>query len=275
MNAAPSINPPGFVDELFTRLAPRRSHVAGAWVLAVALHAGLGAFAFTHRASEAVASVPLEIELLPPPPPPPPPEPEPEPKTEPKPEPEPPPRAPDPAPPKPVVQRAPAAAAAPNVLTAKPEPSEPAAPEPFDFTSDPNSTVLGSGVVAVGGTATHGVQGAQVGGSGNKPVIAAPAGDGLVAMSDLSRKPSLPGRDPCKGYFPERAFDDVAYVVLRVTIAKNGSVKSSKVVSESVPGQGFGGAAQTCMQRQIFEPALDRDGKAAATAMTINLTFSR
>jgi periplasmic protein TonB len=270
MNAAPSLHPPGLVDDLFSRLAPRRSHVAAAWVLALLLHAGLGAFALGHRASEPLAAVPLEVELLPPPPPPPPP-----PEPEPKPEPEPPPRAPEPVAPKPVVQRAPAAAAAANVLTARPEPSEPAAPEPFDFTTDPNSTVLGSGVVAVGGSATHGVQGAQANGTGNKPVVAAPAGDGLVAASDLSRKPSLPGRDPCKGYFPARALDDVAYVVLRVTIAKDGAVRNTKVVSESVQGQGFGGAAQTCMQRQTFEPALDRDGRAAATAMTINVTFSR
>jgi periplasmic protein TonB len=266
MNAADSFGPPALVDELFSRFSPRRGHVIAAWVLALSLHAALGLFAFGHRATEQALDVPLEVELLAPPPPapePPPPEPEPEAK------------APEPVVVKPVVARAPAAAAAPNVLTAPPEPSAPAPAEPFDFTSDPRSTMLGAGVVAVGGTAAFGVQGAKADGVGSKPVIPARAGDGLVAHSDLSRKPSLPRRDPCRGYFPRGAQDDAAEVVVRVVVAKDGRVTSVRILSESIPRQGFGEAARACMEAQRFEPALNHSGAAVATAIPVNVRFSR
>jgi hypothetical protein len=46
-------------------------------------------------------------------------------------------------------------------------------------------------------------------------------------------------------------------------------------VSEAPSGQGFGAAARTCMLGQVFEPALDRDGRPAATALNVNVKFSR
>jgi TonB family protein len=127
----------------------------------------------------------------------------------------------------------------------------------------------------VGGTAAYGVQGAKADGVGSKPLIRAPAGDGLTAASDLSRKPSLPGRDPCKGYFPRAARDDAADVAVRVVVAQDGHVTSAQIVSESIAGQGFGAAARSCMLEQRFEPALDRSGAAAATAIRVNVRFSR
>jgi hypothetical protein len=162
------------------------------------------------------------------------------------------------------------------VLTAPPDPApSPAPAEPFDFTSDPNSHVYGSGVVAVGGTATHGLAGARVGGTGTAPVSGPPSGDGLTAASDLSQKPRLRVNDPCRGFFPAAAQDDVAVVSVRVVIGKNGQVSSANVVSESPAGQGFGAAARRCMLDQVFVPALDRDGEAAATALNVNVKFSR
>lgn len=126
----------------------------------------------------------------------------------------------------------------------------------------------------MGGTAAFGVQGAKADGVGSKPVIQ-PVGDGLTAASDLSRKPSLPGRDPCKGYFPRSARDDAADVAVRVVVGKDGRVTNAQILSESITRQGFGAAAKACMLEQRFEPALDRAGAAAATAIRVNVRFSR
>jgi TonB family protein len=160
------------------------------------------------------------------------------------------------------------------VLTAKPDALAPAAAEPFDFTSDPNSTVYGSGVVAVGGTASHGLAGARVGGEGKAPAPA-PRGDGLTNVSDLSARPRLRVSDPCRGFFPDVARADVATVSVRVVIGKNGKVSEAQVVSESPKGQGFGTAARACMLAQMFVPAQDKAGNAAAVALPVNVRFSR
>jgi hypothetical protein len=58
-------------------------------------------------------------------------------------------------------------------------------------------------------------------------------------------------------------------------IGKSGQVSNANVVSESPTGQGFGAAARRCMLDQVFVPALDRDGNAAATALNVNVKFSR
>jgi hypothetical protein len=60
-----------------------------------------------------------------------------------------------------------------------------------------------------------------------------------------------------------------------VTIGKTGRVLSTQLLSESPPGQGFAGAARTCLASQHFIPAQDRAGNAAATAIRVNLRFSR
>jgi hypothetical protein len=161
-------------------------------------------------------------------------------------------------------------------MTAAPTAPDPSpSDEPFDFTSDPNNHVLSSGVVAVGGTGSHGLAGAQLGGRGTEPVHAPVRGDGLTAAGDLSQSPRLRESDPCRGYFPNSAHDDVAAAVVRVIVNQQGVATSASVVSESPIGQGFGAAARTCMLQQRFSPALDRQGRPAATAVNVNVKFSR
>jgi len=265
--------PPGSLVSELTKLAePHRDRLLIAAIVALGAHAGLGLFAVSREPRVELPRPPVDVELAFREPPPPPPEPPKEPE---------PPKAPEPVKaeaPKAVAKLAPPppAARAGAVLTAPPDPTPaPAAAEPFDFTSDPNSHVYGSGVVAVGGTATHGLAGAQVGGTGNAPVRPPPSGDGLTAASDLSQKPRLRVNDPCRGFFPPGAHDDVAVATVRVVIGKNGQVSNASLVSESPTGQGFGAAARRCMLDQVFVPALDRAGNSAATALNVNVKFSR
>jgi hypothetical protein len=167
------------------------------------------------------------------------------------------------------------------LLTAKADAPSPQQPEaPVDFTTDPNGTSYGGGVVAVGGRADFGAQGAKVGGKGALPApaaapVARDSGEQLVPLADLSRKPRLDEADPCRGFFPRSASDDDAHVSLRVVIGKNGRVTSAQLLSENPPGQGFGAAAKSCLLEKRLSPALDRDGNPAATATRINLRFTR
>ena len=62
---------------------------------------------------------------------------------------------------------------------------------------------------------------------------------------------------------------------VEMVIGKNGSVGNASVVSESPAGQGFGAAARRCMLSQTFVPALDHGGNAAATALNVNVRFTR
>jgi hypothetical protein len=153
------------------------------------------------------------------------------------------------------------------------------ADEAVDFTTDPNGTTYGGGVVAAFGKADFGAPGARAvaspGTTPNAPVTGKPKGEGLVAVSDLSRKPQLPSSDPCRGFFPNAAQDDAGDVAVMVTLNKSGRVSSSQLLSENPRGQGFGAAARTCLASQAFTPALDRDGNPAATAIRVNLHFSR
>lgn len=262
-------------SELSRLAEPQGERLLIAVLIAFAVHAGLGVYAARRTRAADVTSPPVDVELTFREPPAPEPEPDPPPAPE-------PPKAPDPpelAAPKPVATKAaapPPAARAGAVLTAAPDPAPAAAaPEPFDFTSDPNSHVYGSGVVAVGGTAAHGLAGAQLGGAGLAPKRGSAPGDGLTAAGDLSQKPRLRVADPCRGFFPEGARDDVAAASVRVVIGKDGKVRSANLVSEAPPGQGFGAAARRCMLDQTFAPALDRAGNAAATAINVNVRFSR
>ena len=257
-------------DELLKLAEPHRDRLLIAGLIALAAHVGVGVFASTRQApASPTVEAPVEVELAFREPPPPPPAPEPEPEA-----PEPPKAAPAPkAAPK--VQAPPPAARAGAVLTALPEPAQPESAEPFDFTSDPTSNVYGSGVVAVGGTAQHGLEGARVGGQGVAPKREPNPGDGLTDLADLSQKPRLHASDPCRGFFPNAATDDVAMATVRVVINKKGTVSSASVVSESPGGQGFGVAARACMLQQVFVPARDREGNAAATALAVNVHFSR
>lgn len=259
----------GFVHDLFERSRRRRGLTLAMLVVAVAGHAVAGTLAPTEPAQTRLPP-PVEVEFLPPePPPPPPPEaplPEPE-KLEPA-------RATR-AP----VERAPEPAQAGRLLTAKPEARREQSNEPVDFVSDPNGTTYGGGVVAIGGKAAAGKAGARVGVANRGDTVEAgakrPAGDGLVAASDLSRAPRLNESDPCRGFFPHNASNDTAQASVLVTIGKNGGVSSARVVAENPAGQGFGQAARACMMTKRFVPALDRSGDPAATALRVNVRFSR
>jgi protein TonB len=250
---------------------PQGDRLLIAVLIAFAAHAGLGLYAARHTPEASAVVPPVNVELTFREPPPPPPEPTPEPPKEPE-----PPKLEAPRPALAKVAAPPPAARAGAVLTAAPDPTPaPADAEPFDFTSDPNSHVYGSGVVAVGGTATHGLAGARVGGTGLAPKRDAAPGDGLTAAGDLSQKPRLREADPCRGFFPDGARDDVAAASVRVVIGKDGKVRNASLVSESPAGQGFGAAARRCMLDQTFVPALDREGNSAATAINVNVRFSR
>jgi hypothetical protein len=258
------------VGELFGRASRKSRLVAVGWGLALGGHA---IFALLFHDRHALAAIertppPVEMEFIAPP--------------------EPPPPAPEvaepeeakPAPSQVAAAAPPAAARAGALHLAKPD-AAPAqqAEEAVDFTTDPHGASYGGGVVAVGGTAALGAVGARVAPVGGSaplaPVTARPAGDPLTPVSDLSRKPRLPGGDPCRGFFPGAAQDDVGDVAVMVTIAKSGRVSQTQLVSESPRGQGFGAAARTCLASQTFVPALDRAGNAAATAIRVNLRFSR
>jgi TonB family protein len=255
------------LNELLKLAQPHRDRLLLAAVLALVGHAGLGLFAATHTVTPVHVAPPVDVEfVLREPPPPPDPIPD-----------APPPEAPKAAAP-PVLAKAappPPAARAGAVVTALADAVQTEPAEPFDFTSDPNSHVYGSGVVAVGGQASHGLAGAQLGGRGTEPARAPSRGDGLTALGDLSQRPRLRVQDPCRGFFPARARDDVAVVSVRVVVGKGGNVASASVVSESPTKQGFGAAARACMLDQTFIPALDRAGRPAATALAVNVRFSR
>lgn len=259
----------GFVHDLFERSRRRRGLTLAMLVIAVAGHAVAGTLAPTEASHKKVAP-PVEVEFLPseppPLPPPPPPAPAPEPEKVAKAT-----RAP--------AERAPEPAQAGRLLTAKPEAPPEQSNEPVDFVSDPNGTTYGGGVVAIGGKATFGKTGARAGVANHGDTVEAgpkrPAGDGLVAASDLSRAPRLNESDPCRGFFPRNASNDTAQASVLVTIGKNGGVSSARVVAENPGGQGFGQAARACMMTKRFVPALDRSGDPAATALRVNVRFSR
>ncbi len=259
--------------ELFGRAAGGRGLVVAAWVLALGSHAAAAALFASHHGEASIERTPppVDVEFVTPlePPPPPPPTPE----------------EARPEPVKAVAANRPAAAPPPAARagalhSALPE-AAPAqqAEEAVDFTTDPNGKSYGGGVVAVGGTAALGAAGARVGPAlGTAPSAqptARPGGDGLTPAWNLSRKPRLPGSDPCRGFFPGAAQDDVGDVAVLVTIGKSGRVSSTQLLSENPRGQGFGAAARTCLASQSFVPALDRDGNAAATAIRVNLRFTR
>lgn len=259
-----------FVSQLFERTPRRRAASVLGWTAAIAGHLLLAGFALGEHRPPPAARAPLEVDLAPPEPPAPTP-------VETPPAPEPP--APEPAAPARAAAAPPAPAHVGALVTAKADPTpSPAHDEPVDFTNDPGALGFGSGVVAIGGKAEVGVKQAAlapVAGVGRSGALKGPVGDALTPVSDLSRKPSLGETDPCRGYFPRAASDDVATAAVMVTIGKNGAVSAVQLLSESPPKQGFGAAARSCMASKHFSPGLTRDGKPAATAIRVNIRFSR
>jgi protein TonB len=263
------------VLDLFER--PRSSRGTGlfGWALAFAVHALVAGVALhSHRAAALAERPPVELELTRPEPPPPPLSPAPD-----LPAPKatataaPVARAPHPA-------SAPPPAARPGALhTAKDDPAEPPKPdEPLDFTHDQSVQGFGGGVVAVGGNARFGAPGAGLAPAANVPVrtgVATPAADPVLDAADLGRKPSLAEADPCRGYFPAEASVDEGEASVLVVLAKSGSVSKATLLSESPRVQGFGAAARTCLSKKRFTPALDHEGRPAATAIRVNVRFTR
>ena len=264
----PSAKPlDALVAELFGRAARRRGLVIAGWVLALGSHAAAAVLFATHHEAAALERTPppVDVEFLAPPPPPPPEE---------------------QAPPEPArAGAASAALAAPpaaahagalHIASATAAPAQ-QAEQAVDFTTDPNGASYGGGVVAVGGTAAFGAASARVTAAAGTVPLAAPrpVGDALTPASDLSRKPQLPGSDPCRGFFPGAARDDAGSVAVMVTIGKSGRVMNTQLLSEDPPAQGFGGAARACLLSQHFIPAQDREGNLAATAIRVNLRFNR
>jgi hypothetical protein len=263
------------VSDVFERASHRRAASVLGWSVAIGGHLLAVGVALAARQPSTPLPPPLEVELAAPPP-----APAPAPPL-------PPPPPPAAAPTPPHVERAPSTAArqavtqpeparAGALVTAKSEPA-PSADEPVDFTNDPSALGFGSGVVAVGGKAQVGApRAAPLGTPGPPSSVSAPrSGDGLTPLSDLSQKPSLGESDPCHGYFPTSARDDVATATVMVTLAKTGAVSGVRLISESPPAQGFGGAARACMQGKRFTPGLDRDGRPAATAIRVSIRFRR
>jgi hypothetical protein len=257
-----------FVAELFEKAAPRRSLRHLAWGIALLVHASVVAVAVRESRAAPLLPRPLEVELAPPAPPP---NPVPAPKLE--------ERAAERTLARPAAAAPPEPARAAALLTAKEDPPAAAnAAEPVDFTNDPNALGFGSGVVAVGGKAQVGLKHAQPSLAPSAPSSAGrpgSIGEALTPASDLSRKPSLGESDPCRGYFPSAASDDVASAAVMVTIGKSGAVSAVQLLSESPPKQGFGGAARACMTGKRFSPGLDRDGRPTATAIRVNVRFTR
>lgn len=257
-----------FVAGLFDRAPRRRALSLLGWGVALGAHLLLAGFALGERRPAAPAPAPLEVDLAPPEPPPPPALPTAKPEE----------RAPEPAAPAKALAAPPAPAHVGALLTAKADPTpSPAHEEPVDFTNDPGALGFGSGVVAIGGKAEVGVKQAAlspVAGVGTS-AVKGPVGDALTPVSDLSRKPSLGESDPCRGYFPRAASDDVASAAVLVTISKSGAVSGVQLLSESPPKQGFGAAARACMTSKHFSPGLTHDGKPAATAIRVNIRFAR
>jgi hypothetical protein len=264
-----------FVGDLFQGPLKSRKLSTMGWGLAFALHAAFFGLALGHRAeTNETERPPLEVELVPPPElPPPAPEPE---------------APPTPAPAseaKAAPLSAPRAAATPPPLAragalhiAKADDNAPAADDPLDFTHDQSVMGFGAGVVAMRGTAAFAPQGAapaKVQAARPMPTAAPGAGEALTPVADLGRKPALGEADPCRGYFPRDALDDVANASVLVVVGKNGGVSKVSVISESPLAQGFGNAARACMLTKHFTPALDREGRPTATAIRVNVRFAR
>jgi protein TonB len=211
----------------------------------------------------------------------------------PKEEPPPPPPAPEPEP-EPVKQTAPVenktqkeeAAPPPlakvgQMLTApddsKNDPDEGA----VKFLSDENGNEYGSGTAGIGGTADKGEKGGKKNGvengTGTKEGAKGPPGPAVQTgpTVDLSKAASLTVDNPCKGFFPGDADDDLARVEVLVTVKPDGSVGNVSVLNENPKGQGFGKAARTCMLSAKFNAALGKDGKPISATQQFNIRFTR
>ena len=166
-------------------------------------------------------------------------------------------------------------------MTAKADAIEPNKSDDLvDFASDPDSRVYGGGVVAVGGTRMVGQRAARTGGDirASRYPRLKPKGSPShqsPGATDLSRRPRLTEADPCRGFFPPSAMNNSALAAVMVVVDLTGRVDTATVISEFPAGQGFGGAARTCLLTKRFVPALDRAGHRTRAAIHVNVRFRR
>lgn len=226
--------------------------------------------------------------------PPPDPEPEPEPEVA---EPEPPAPEPEPEPvrPEPVrrVERT-----EPRPTTPEPQREPPSAEPPpveeaiADFTGETLTneggntfaTAVGNGApmdgpigqpgAVVTGRRREGGQGGAVGGTGT----AAPEGPRVVALADLSRRPSPQGdlNSVLQRNYPPRArqLGIEGTVVIGFRIMPDGSVQRFRTRTENPPGQGFVEACRRTVQQLRWDPPLAQDGSAVATDASFVCEFA-
>ena len=259
-------------------------------MLSIAFHAGAGIVLlllpaldfFLEQETVAVELVAIDVEPLPEPEPPP----EPEPEVAPEPE-RPPPDPPDVPPPPP----------RPRVTTPEPEP-EPETPEPppvaetiADFTGETLTNDGAGWARAVGnGEAMEGpigrpgaiVTGRSREGGGSGAIdgagTSAPAGPRVVALADLSRRPSPRGNMDAilqRNYPPRaRQLGIEGSVVIAFRILPDGSVARFRTRSESPPEHGFAEACRRTIQQLDWEPPLANDGAAVATEASFECEFA-
>jgi protein TonB len=238
-----------------------------ALAVAVGLHVALAIFTPKNAPAARHVAPSMEIDLVPPP----------APTHEPEPLPSPSPTDVAPSTPKMAPSPTAAPARAGHLLTAEPTAVTPPSAEPLDFVTDPRGADYGFGVVARGGTAIGAGVAAPVSSALPSATASAPAsiGKGLVPASDLSERPRLAADDPCSGYYPPDATVDVASVLVRVVVESSGKTRSVQLLEESPSGQGFGQAARTCLTRQHWSAARDKDGNAVPTASSVRVRFQR
>jgi protein TonB len=102
------------------------------------------------------------------------------------------------------------------------------------------------------------------------------AGTGRATARDLSRAASVMGGLDWRCPFPEEANAagvDRALAKIHVEIDGDGRVRHARIVHD--PGHGFGGAARSCALGKRFHPALDREGRATTTRVTVGVRFVR
>jgi outer membrane biosynthesis protein TonB len=174
----------------------------------------------------------------------------------------------------------PPAAKVGNLLTATDDKTDDPNQKTYDFVTDPNGDEYGSGNAAKGGTAEHGGPGAAANGkpggtgTGGSGAALGPAVQAKPAV-DKSRVATFTVDNPCKGFFPADADDDVATVKVLVAIRPDGTVQTVSVLDENPKGQGFGKAARTCVGGAKFNPAWDQFGAPITASQTINIRFTR
>src|SRR5450432_1879162 len=164
---------PDLAHALFESRERPKTRGALGWLAALAVHAGVVGLVSGTSAPARAEFRPVEVEFLPP---------EPAPMREPPPPTESAQRSLVPS----ATRSAPAAARAGALVTAKADAPASQQPAPVDFTTDPNGTSYGGGVVAVGGKADFGAKGAQAAGKGVATVaspVAHDTGEALVPLA--------------------------------------------------------------------------------------------